>query len=159
MNNLLNKVKIENTFRINASSALEAAKASVPSHLKVQSAAPVFGCRLEFVITSTMGDTTFNDVVFVELVSPGKYRVESGSVSLSDVELAFVIGGDDAVNEIGVYIEARNDKAVTVTEYEKELAFWIAHDVEESTLGRMESHIKNAYKKVTIVNGKFEEVK
>ena len=159
MNNLLNKVEIKNTFRINASSALEAAKASVPSHLGVKSAAPVFGCHLEFIVTSTMGDITFNDVVFVQLVSTGKYRVESGSVRLSDVELAFVVGGDDAVNELGVYIAIRDNDAVTTAEYNKKMAFWIDSDKKESTPRRMESHIKESYKKAIMINGKFEVVK
>jgi hypothetical protein len=155
--NVLNKVEIESTFRINAVSAFEAAKLLAEGFNRdTMVVKPVLGDEGAFLVVSTITSSTYYDVVFVELVSTGKYRVEVGSIRINEFEYLQIAGGEDAVNEIGFYLSERDNKVISTTEYNKEIAYWAANDTEKGTPGRMESHIKGEYKKVTMVNGVFE---
>ena len=154
--NALNKVEIENTFRIAAPSAIEAAKIAAPAHLDFVSVEPIAGSVDSFIVVGSITTTNYYHAVFVELASPGKYRVEVGSVKLSELEYTHLIGGDDAVNEIVFYHSERDDKFVTADEYNADLAHWVTSDIKEGTPGRMESYVKRLFKKVIMVNGKFQ---
>lgn len=155
--NALNKVKIENTFRINAASALEAATlAGDYGRRDTVSVKAVAGEENLFVTVSTISSSTYYDVAFVELVSPGKYRVEVGSVKIREFEYLQLVGGDDAVNEIGFYLGDRDNGVISAIEYKEKLAYWIENDLKEGTPGRMENYVMGEYKKVTMINGEFE---
>jgi len=154
--NALNKVEITSTFRINAASAFEAAELYANGlNRDTITVEPVAGDENAFLVVSTITCSTYYDVVFIELVSTGKYRVEVGDIRISEAECAQIIGGDDAVNEIGFYID-RYDEVLSTEKYNAEVARWAKSDKEKGTPGRMESHIKESFKKVIMVNGKFQ---
>ena len=155
--NVLNRVKIENTFRINAASALEAATlAGDYGRRDTVSVKTVVSYEGAFVTVSTIDTSTYYDVAFVELVSTGKYRVEVGAVRISKFEFLQLVGGDEAVNEIGFYLNERDSEVISTTEYNDKLAYWIENDLKEGTPGRMEGYVMGEYKKITMINGKFE---
>ena len=156
---VLNKVEIKNTFRISAQSALEAATIAVTeSHYTVESVTLVKGEDSVFVATLNLGrdaNIIVHNVVFIELVSKGKYRVEVGRVSLTEFEYTQLTGGDDAVNAVGFYSCEKLDRIITKEEFEKELAHWVRDDIASGEAGRMEGYYKRKFIKVTMLNGEF----
>ena len=154
--NTLDQVKIENTFRIKASSAIEAAKAATPSHMEYSHIDHVTGEDGVFIVTSKISDTVYHSVVFIESVNATSFRVEIGSVRLSEIEVTWLIGGDDAVNEIGFYKSETRESIISHEEYSRELSYWIENDIKENTPNRMEEYIRRNYKKIEMVNGEFK---
>lgn len=157
MNTLLNTVKISDSFRVKATSFWAAANsvASTLNRDSVGEVAAVKGDDETFIVVSNIGDTVYRDVLFVENIGEDKYRVEVGDISLSDFDVTWLVGGDEAVNAIGYYKSDCYKESISTTEYEEKVAYWIANDIEEGTIGRMEKHIKSYYSKVVMVNGLF----
>ena len=155
--NALNQVEIKNTFRINAKSAIEAAKIAAPSHIDLYSVEPIVSGGFEpdsaFIVTGTIGTSVYHHVVFVDFIAGKSYRAEVGSVTLTDLEVAWYVGGDDVVNDIGFYQDDNSEKIVSTDELNKEIQFWIGKDKEDGTPGRMESYIKSKYKRVIVIDG------
>jgi len=161
--NALNKVKIENTFRISAATPYDAAVvASTFSHRDSVVVDHIRADDMVFLVTSTIGSSVYYDVVFVELVSSGKYRAETGKAELTEIEALYITGGDYAVNETKFYKAKEEHEASKINEvmseaeYDEWLAHWINKDKEGSVSG-MESYFKNKYHRVVMVNGIFQE--
>ena len=148
--NALNAVKIETTFRTQASSALEAAKLAAPKHLAGVSVTPLVDCgfpeNYAFLICGVIGNSVYHHVAFVDSFSLTIHRVEVGSVSLSDIEMVWLIGGDELIEAVGFYADGKDP--MTQCQYDKWVSHWINHDIESGEKGRMENYFINKCKKV-----------
>lgn len=162
----LNKVEVESTFRVKADSAIEAAEISVPRYHNVDSVSPVsFGGFPEdsvFIMTYKGAIRQVTIVVFVEEMGEGQYRVDycGTRVSLSEIDVVWYIGGDEAVNKVGFYRESSGSgfEYISADKYDHEIAKWIDKDTEEGTPGRMEYYIRDKYTRVITVDGVVTEV-
>lgn len=158
--NKLDVVSIDKTFRIKADSSASAAKIMAESSFCCRenvTAVVTHDDDSVFIVRSTIGDSVYYDVVYVERVGNGKYRVESGSVKLSTVEYTYLIGGDDAVNEDEFYYNKAGE-IVSGDVYRKDLQFWVDDNIKEGTPGRMESYVRGCYSRAKMVNGSFIKV-
>lgn len=155
MKSLLNAVQITSTFRVIAESPIEAVKlATAPKNDAIEVTSVD---RIEsgvFLVQSKHSELgyTYSCVSYVEHASSG-YRIECCEITLTQIEIDFLIGGDDLVNEREFFVDIENGNAITATEYEEKVAHWIADDLEKETPNRMESYIKSKYSKAHCVDG------
>ena len=156
----LDAVKIDATYRIAAATALLAATSfanTLPGRQVVSIDASIDDKDV-FIIQTDLRGSFLVDVVFVELVSKNKYRVEAGEVRFTDIELLQAIGGDDAVNETGHYAENDGSKSIiTNSEYNSELKHWVADDAITGAGTRMADYFKRKFSAVIMVNGVFSK--
>jgi hypothetical protein len=159
--NKLNAVKVEESFRINADTAANAANL-VSEFFNRDSieVRPLFGSDLnagnvEFLVKSTIGSSVYYDIIYVDSYFNGKYRVETASVKLTQAEYLQFIGGDDAVNLVGFYQCKEHKELITVSKYKEDLLYWVNEDEKDSAT-RMEPYFKNKFNRVVMVNGSFE---
>lgn len=155
LSNLLDCVAITKTFRVKSTN-LQNAAIAVSANLSratVSRVDPVLCEENTFLVISTIGDTVYRDVVFVETIKEGLYRVDVTDTRLTEFQATWLIGGDKAINEIGFYKSDREE--INTAEYLEKIEFWRLKDIKENTPNRMESHIKESYKKVVMSNGIF----
>ena len=159
--NKLNAVKVEQSFRVNADTTAQAANLVSDVFIRdTIEVTPLFNSELnavnaEFLVKSSINTSVYYDVFYVDSILNGKYRVETGSVTLNLCEYLQLTGGDDAVNSVGFY--QCNDKKdlITVSKYDKDLLHWISVDKNSSDTC-MELYFKNRFNRVVMINGSFE---
>jgi len=155
MKSLLNAVQITSSFRVIAELPIEAVKlATAPKNdaVEVTSVNRIESGVFLVQTKHTEYGYTYSCVAYVEQASSG-YRVECCDVTFTEIEINFLIGGDDLVNKSEFYVDVEKGDSITATDYEKQVAHWIANDLEEESPNRMESYIKSKYSKAHCVDG------
>ncbi len=153
----LNTVKVENTFRIRAENAIEAVKASITVNYDSVKVSPVVLAGFEnvFIVKSTIKDSVFYSVAFVEVVGNGSFRVEVGSPlqRLEEIDACWFTGGDAEVNKQSFHLFSMGNTVSVIAwaEYEAELGHWATKDATEG--GNMPEFFINHNTLIEVKNG------
>lgn len=161
LSSLLDLAKVDDTYRVNAStpydSAMKVAKSMKHSafvSLVQAQTSEGYESTTTYILKSTFGTSTHFHVIFVEWVSERSHRVEVSHSNLTELEYAYLIGGDEGVNS-SLFLMHKDSTIITNKEFAR-----LVTDARDVDAGTGNTYLETAtiaqYSLVELSDGEFQ---